>query len=74
MSKSYFFFGFGPTHPENKPRVSQAEDALVVGGSKEDHEKMVDMTQAMSEEFRKDPPQTVGEQRMIMLEVARKFR
>lgn len=74
MGKSYFIFGFAPTHPEDKPRVSAGDDYQVAGGSKEIHQKQVEIAQEISKEFRKDPPQTDGEARMILLDVVKKVR
>jgi hypothetical protein len=73
MSKSYFFFGFVPTHPEDKKRVSATRDYKVQGGSKERHEKTVEIVQEISKEFKKDPPQTPGEERMILLDVVKRI-
>jgi hypothetical protein len=70
----YFFFGAIPTHPEDEPRVSQGQDYAVAGGSKDTHEKVVEIVREVRREFRKDPPQTPGEARMILLEAARRFR
>ncbi len=74
MGKSYFFFGVVKTHPEDDQRVSRSENSVVMGGSKERHQKVVDMVGKLQDEFRKDPPQTPGEERMIMLDVMKKFR
>lgn len=74
MSKSYFFFGLVQTHPEDEVRASTGEDFQVQGGSKEIHDKTVEMVQEISKEFRKDPPQTEGEERIIVLDIVRKFR
>jgi hypothetical protein len=46
----------------------------VAGGSKAIHEKQVEIVQEISKEFRKDPPQTEGEARMILLDVVKKVK
>jgi hypothetical protein len=74
MGKSYFIFGFAPTHPEDQSRVSAGDDYHVSGGSKAIHEKQVEIAQEISREFRKDPPQTDGEARMILLDVVKKVK
>lgn len=74
MGKSYFFFGAVPTHPEDDVRVSRGADYQVAGGSKASHEKAVVIVQEVSVEFKKDHPQTEGEARMILLEVAKRVR
>ena len=73
MSKSYFFFGSVQTHPEDKVRISSGSDFSVCGGSKVEHEKVVEIVQEISKEFRKDPPQTPGESRMILQDVLKKI-
>lgn len=73
MGKTYFFLGLVRSHPEDVGRASKGGDYHVQGGSKENHEKAVEMCQALSKEFRKDPPQTPGEERMILQEVTKKF-
>lgn len=72
MGKSYFFLGAVRTHPEDKRRVTSGNDYRVYGGSKEKHQKTVELCQELSKEFEKDPPQTPGEARMIMRDVVRK--
>lgn len=72
MGTSYFFFGSVRTHPEDKKRVSVGDDYRVQGGSKAEHEKTVEVVEKLSREFRKDPPQTPGEARMILTEVLKK--
>lgn len=74
MGKSYFFFGLVKTHPEDEKRVSRTDGSMVVGGSKQRHQKVVDLVGTLEDEFKKDPPQTPGEERMIMLDVMKKFR
>ena len=74
MGKSYFFLGLVRSHPEDVGRTSRGGGYHVQGGSKEKHEKTVEMCQELTKEFRKDPPQTPGEERMIMLDVMKKFR
>jgi len=74
MAKSYFFLGAVRTHPEDETRVSKGKDYHVQGGSKAEHEKAVEIVQEVSREFRKDPPQTPGEERMILLDVMKKIR
>ena len=74
MSKSYFFFGLVKTHPEDVQRVSRTEGSMVIGGSEKRHQKVVDLVGTLQDEFKKDPPQTPGEERMIMLDVMKKFR
>jgi uncharacterized protein YpuA (DUF1002 family) len=73
MGKTYFFLGAVRTHPEDEIRMSREKDYQVAGGSKADHEKAVEIVQEVSKEFRKDPPQTPGEERMIMLDVLKKI-
>lgn len=73
MGKSYFIFGFAPTHPEDATRVTAGAGYRVQGGSKARHEKTVAIVQEISKEFRKDAPQTPGEERMIMLDVLKKM-
>lgn len=73
MGKSYFFLGAVRTHPEDETRVSSGKDYAVCGGSKAEHEKAVEIVQEVSKEFRKDPPQTPGESRMILLDVLKKI-
>jgi uncharacterized protein YpuA (DUF1002 family) len=74
MSKSYFFFGQVRTHPEDDVRISRGKDYQVQGGSKAAHEKAVEVVQEISKEFKKDPPQTPGETRMILQEVVKRVR
>lgn len=73
MGKSYFFFGTVRTHPEDETRISTGADYSVCGGSKTEHEKVVEIVQEVRKEFRKDPPQTSGEERMILLDVLKKI-
>jgi len=73
MGKTYFFLGLVRSHPEDVGRASKGGDFHVQGGSKEKHEKAVEICQELSKEFRKDPPQTPGEERMIMLDVMKKY-
>lgn len=72
MGKTYFFLGSVRTHPEDKIRVSMGDDYRVAGGSRDEHEKAVEIVQEVSKEFKKDPPQTPGEERMILLDVIKK--
>ena len=74
MSKSYFIFGIVKTHPEDDIRMSQGPGYQVAGGSKASHEKATEIVREVSEEFRKDPPQTPGETRMILEEVVKRVR
>lgn len=74
MGKSYFFLAAVPTHPEDKKRVTRKEGFQVHGGSRDQHEKTVQIVQDISVEFKKDPPQTVGEQRMIIQDVLKRNR
>jgi len=71
--KKYFFFG-RVTAPAAEKRVTVGADWHVQGGEKEDHQKAVEIVHEISREFKKDPPQTPGEARMIMLEVTKKVR
>jgi len=73
MAKSYFFLGAVRTHPEDKVRVSKGKDYHIQGGSKAEHQKAVEIVQEVSREFHKDPPQTPGEERMIVLDVLKKI-
>lgn len=73
MTKSFFFLGLLPTHPEDRCRVSSGRDHQVRGGSKERHEQAAETCRELSKEFRKDPPQTPGEARMIMLDVVKRI-
>lgn len=74
MAKSYFFLAAVPTHPEDAKRVTRKEGYQVLGGSKAQHEKTVAIVHDISSEFKKDPPQTIGEQRMIINDVLKKHR
>jgi hypothetical protein len=74
MAKTYFFLGSVRTHPEDEMRISNGKDYAVAGGSKAEHEKAVEIVQEVSKEFRKDPPQTPGEERMIMLDVMKRVK
>lgn len=73
MTKSFFFLGLIPTHPEDERRITSGADHHVEGGSKERHEKAVETCRELSNEFRKDPPQTPGEARMIMMDVVKRI-
>lgn len=73
MGKTYFFLGLIRSHPEDTERASRGGDYHVQGGSKEKHEKTVELCNDLSKEFRKDPPQTPGEERMIMLDVMKRY-
>jgi hypothetical protein len=73
MAKSYFFLGFVRTHPEDEKRTTSGRDYRVHGGSKEEHERTVELVNGISKEFRRDPPQTPGEARMILMEATKKF-
>lgn len=74
MSKSYFFFGAVPTHPEDDVRISKGPDYQVAGGSKDAHKKAVEIVREIRDEFKRDPPQTPGEARMILIEAAKRVR
>ncbi len=53
-------------------RVTKGENFVVGGGKKEQHEQAVDLVQEVDKEFRRDPPQTPGEARMVVSEAAKK--
>lgn len=53
-------------------RVTKGENFIVGGGKKERHEQAVDLVQEVDKEFRRDPPQTPGEARMVVRDAAKK--
>lgn len=73
MGKNYFFFGVAPVrHPEDV-RVTRGPDYIAAGGmSKEDHQRMAEITHEVSRECKKDAPQTEGEFRMIVRDAVKK--
>lgn len=71
--KNYFFFG-RINAPSAEKRITAGDDWHVQGGDKEQHQKAVEVVHEISQEFKKDPPQTPGEARMIMLEAVKKVR
>lgn len=73
MAKSFFFFGLAPIrHPEDC-RITSGPGYVAAGGmSKEDHERMAEVTREISKECKKDAPQTQGEFRMIVRDAVKK--
>lgn len=57
---------------DGEVRVTKGENFVVGGGAKERHEQAVDFVTEVDKEFRKDPPQTPGELRMIVRDAAKK--
>lgn len=74
MARSYFVVGFGGCPGNGEKRVTQGEDFAVAGGCKETHELMVQITEGVAKEVKKDPPQTQGEANMIVRDVIKKVR
>jgi hypothetical protein len=68
----FFFFGSMAHHPEDPCRVTSGKNYEVHGGSKEEHEKLVDLVENVSGEVQKDPPQTPGEFNMIVRDAVKK--
>jgi len=68
----YFFFGSAPFR-QSERHITKGSDYIVHGGlSKADHERTVEITEEVSKECRKDPPQTSGEFRMIVNDAVKK--
>lgn len=57
---------------DGQKRVTVGEGYRVDGGTEEHHEQLADLTAEVSKEVRKDPPQTQGELRMVVIDAMKK--
>lgn len=53
-------------------RITKSESFLVGGGTQDHHDQAVEFVTHVDREFKKDPPQTPGEARMIVRDAAKK--
>ena len=72
MGKSFFFFGQAFSGNGKDRHITVGEGWRVDGGTKEDHDHMVDVTQETSKEFEKNKPQTIEEAAQILGDVVKK--
>jgi len=72
VGKSFFFLGLAPSRRDEQ-YVTKGDNYLVHGGtSKEDHQRMAEITHEVSKECKKDAPQTQGEFNMIVQDAIKK--
>lgn len=69
--RGHFIAGLVPDH-DGHVRITRGERYVVAGGDKDRHEQTAEFVAEVDREFRKDPPQTPGEARMIVREAAKK--
>jgi hypothetical protein len=73
VGKSYFFFGEVGPHPRDHCRTTRGKDFLVHGGSKEEHEQIVELTHEVSKAAKIEKPETNGEMNLIVRDTMKKL-
>lgn len=70
--KTYCFIQGIAFSKDGERRVTVGENFRVDGGTQEHHEQLVELTQEVSKECKKDAPQTQGEFNMIVRDSMKK--
>ena len=72
MGKTYCFLRGIVFDSDGHTRITQGDGFRVDGGTKDQHDRVVDTAMAISNEVKSNPPETLGEMRMIVQDAAKK--